>query len=186
MDFEVAWLIILAANLVVWVLVGRCDRLRYFLDRATWFPRHVLSRPSKQQSLVGDRIKDSLSRMLRRDDEDFSGFAPPRVTRSIISAILLAENVIALSANGSDDAWKRFSARSGQLACLNALPLVLLAFPSACLTLLVRQARPQVLWAHHLYSWIVWAELLAHALMESMTLPSGSKCAVLRGRALAG
>lgn len=182
MEFFLIWIIIQALNIVVWALSVRVPSLRLLLDRTVRFWNFTSPADENEnartghahQEVTGERAtlfdyvslkwRGYISTLRSRDMKNLSGFAPPRAMRTIIAVILVVENILGLTIFSQDEPLRKLFQRSGQLACLNLLPLTLLSCP-ALLEHLLRQTSPQTAWAHHLYGWIVWYEALLHVLL---------------------
>ncbi len=155
MDFWLAWLLVLVADFLVWLLCARYHGLRLVIDQHFHLPRPSAGR--KQLVRLLDGLDD--------DRLDLAGFSPPRVTRFAIGTVVVLQNIAAVALAGRQGSIQVARRRLGQLACVNTLALPLLAFAEMGLGDLVRQCAPQVRWAHHLFGWIVWYEALLHMLL---------------------
>lgn len=182
MEFLFIWIIIQVLNIVVWVLFIRVPTLRLLLDRTVRFwnftsptDKSETSRAKQTHQGVTDeratlfdyvnlKWRRYISTLRSRDMRNLSGFAPPRAMRTIITVILVIQNVIGLTIFSQNEPLRKIFRQSGQLACLNLLPLTLLSCPPL-LEQLLGQTSPQTAWAHHLYGWIVWYETLLHVLL---------------------
>ncbi|KAM3447659.1 hypothetical protein MY3296_008504 [Beauveria thailandica] len=166
MEFVLIWLIVQLLNLTVWLCFARLAVLRLLLDgtiqvRREWRSFHT---SKTALSFIYHKCTSFLEEMHTLDKADISGFAPPRVLRAFVGSILAAQNVLALAILSDTHALLR---RSGQLACMNFICLVLLACPDL-IEIIARQTTPQTTWAHHFYGWIMWYEVLIHALAYAM------------------
>jgi hypothetical protein len=108
------------------------------------------------------------------DDKNMTGFNPARALRALIVICIAAQNVAAMSFIGNDGVREAFR-RSGKLACANMLPLALLAVPDLGIARLVRQPSPQIVWAHTLFGWVIWYEVLFHVGLSAFYLSSPRK-----------
>ncbi|OAA34399.1 hypothetical protein ISF_10013 [Cordyceps fumosorosea ARSEF 2679] len=173
MEFVLIWLIVQLLNLALWLCFARLPVLRLLLDRTIQVRLKRRSPRNGKTALshIHDKCTLLLENMHTLDKADISGFAPPRVLRALVGSILVAQNVLALSILSDTHALLR---RSGQLACINLICLVLVACPDV-MEIIARQTTPQTTWAHHLYGWIVWYEVLIHVLAYAMLSVNISK-----------
>ena len=174
MDFIFVWIIVQLANLVVWVLAARLALVRYHIDRHIYIPQ---CESSKYETTLCRTYKKFVSSLLEEDNTNVGGFAPPRALRTLLVAIFAIQNILGLVTIDQASPLQELLRRSGQMACVNLVPLVILGFPAAGLEVLVRQTSPQTAWAHHAYGWIVWYEALLHFLTHALLSPSiGESC----------
>lgn len=171
MDFFIIWLLVLCANLIVWIIWSRCNRLRDYLDHIVVIRRSTRKESCSSRPLlsIGGLISNFVFRPVRsrlislylEDDKNVTGFNPARTLRTLIIIGIAAQNVAAMAIIRDNGVREAFS-RSGKLACANMLPLVLLAFPDLGIARLVGQPSPQIVWAHTFLGWIIWYEVLLH------------------------
>lgn len=189
MWFAVIWLVILAADLLFWAAYTRCCQLHLLSLRLPLLRRPLVvvtvQRPSKNQSQqsgpseqtdaakedeektskpfeLPPDVQQRVARMLATGAVDVAGLDPPPPIKRVVTAILLVQNAIAIGTVPLDGASKAVCERAGQLAFLNTLPLVLLAFPDLALAKLVRQGAPEITWAHRVFGWLVWLNTVVH------------------------
>jgi hypothetical protein len=123
--------------------------------------------------MIEYNLKKSHTALLEADDEDQSGFAPPRITRALISILIAIQNLIALGyASRADEPIREVVLCSGKLALANLFPLFLFGSHEIILVKVLRHSRQQVLWAHNLFAWIVLLESVIHVGL-SLFLTSG-------------
>lgn len=190
------WLIIIFINTVTGLLLSRLHGLRIYVDKIN-IPRGELSvkevKEPNNERLHSDRkspqdqgtisillmswieqckqsIRSHHAALLESDNINYSGFAPPRVTRLLISTVIIIENLVAiLQANKDELPLKSISYRAGQLSLLNMLPLLISVAPDVLLVHTLRHSRQQTLWLHELYAWLIWYEVVLHVWLSLFT-----------------
>ncbi|KAL7903908.1 hypothetical protein GGI35DRAFT_250745 [Trichoderma velutinum] len=194
MDFFIVWVLILCANLAAWTILSRCYSLRQVLARLvivkrtspsdddSSLPRSVAAEISH---LTFGRVKSWLLSLYDEDDLNVTGFHPARVLRFIITIWVISQNALALAII-RDGGVREALRRSGQLACANLLPLALLAFPNLGIARLVSQPGPQIVWAHAVFGWMIWYEVLVHVGLSFFYLSGPQTTALLVGGGFAG
>ncbi|RFU75550.1 hypothetical protein TARUN_6695 [Trichoderma arundinaceum] len=133
-------------------------------------------------------MRSWLTSFYAEDDERITGFNPPRILRAFVGLLVVIQNAAAMATarGGGASVLEETLHRSGKLACVNILPLALLAFPSLGLVRLVAQPSPQIVWAHALFGWIIWYEALLHVGLSVFFLSRPQAIAVLVGGGVAG
>ncbi|KAH7120067.1 hypothetical protein B0J13DRAFT_629340 [Dactylonectria estremocensis] len=165
MAFLLWWFFVSALDLTVWVASRRIHLFRRRIDAIS------LRRPSDEPShssspfSVLKRPKEHYAKLLADDDRNISGFAPPRVTRSIIATLVLVQNLIAVltAIVPSGRSLDRVCTRAGELALGNLILLIMLMFSGWALNSLVSQSEVQLMWIHGFLGWLVWYEALLHS-----------------------
>ncbi|KAH7208452.1 uncharacterized protein BKA55DRAFT_628411 [Fusarium redolens] len=89
-------------------------------------------------------IRSHHAALLESDNINYSGFAPPRVTRLLISNVIIIENLIA----------------------------ILQANKDVLLVHILRHSRQQTSWLHELYAWLVCSLMVTPVERKSMDSPS--------------
>ncbi|KAI3573357.1 hypothetical protein IWW34DRAFT_887782 [Fusarium oxysporum f. sp. albedinis] len=91
-------------------------------------------------------IRSHHAALLESDNINYSGFAPPRVTRLLISTVIIIENLVAiLQANKA---------------------------PDVLLVHTLRHSRQQTLWLHELYAWLICSLMVTPFERKPMNSPS--------------
>lgn len=174
MWFVLLWLAVLVVDLLVWVVLTRSlgallVGYRLFPSRRSWIFRN--GRPELPSTTVPDDVKEALS----KDNTHFGLVPPPPNVRKTISVLVLLENVLAIGIVGGTDAAQTICRRSGQLAVVNTVPLVLLAFPDLVLGRMVKQHTHAIIWAHHVFGWLIWLNTLVHVALSNVLLTGSSE-----------
>lgn len=160
MWFALMWMAILAVDLLVWALFTQCPRFHLQSYRFSYLRRPLII------SVDGEgKRKEVLDRAVRAiipKKVEIGGLTPPSNIRTIIAAVILLQNSLAMGIVDSENAAQTICRLSGQLALVNTIPLVLLAFPDLVLGRLVSQCGPEIIWAHHLFGWLVWLDAVVH------------------------
>ena len=177
MKFVWVWLLILTFNLISALLLSRLRLLRQLVDsvalprpktpidresvKKTAWPRTY--RPSAWVAYGKAKGKIYYYSLLISDDNNYSGFVPPRVTRLLISSVITVQNLIAIfhAARGNNSTYN-ISIRTGQLIIINMFPFLLSVAPDTVLVHLLRHSQQQVLWVHVFYGWLIWYEIVLH------------------------
>lgn len=173
MWFALIWLTVLAVDLSIWVLVTRFPNLHLQSYRHPFFHRPLIIARHDE-----DKEQEVLKRawtLLPSEAVEMGGLTPPSNVRKTLSLVIFLQNFMALITVGSGNVIRDVSRRSGQLALLNTIPLVLLAYPDLALAQVVNQSGPEIIWAHHLMGWVVWLELVAHAGLATVAPVHSSK-----------
>ncbi|KAL7940101.1 hypothetical protein V8C42DRAFT_338586 [Trichoderma barbatum] len=207
MDFSVVWILVLCANLGVWVIFSRScwfkQRLEHLIlvgrlsDGDSPSPTLTLSTSKalfpwlaaivgQIRSLLIAPLRLRLASFYVKDDEQITGFNPPRVLRTFVGLLIVIQNVIAMTAvQGRGAIMSEALHLSGKLACANILPFALLAFPSLELVRLVAQPSPQIIWVHSLFGWVIWYEALLHVGISVFFLSRPQAVYILAGGSVA-
>ncbi|KAI3568008.1 hypothetical protein IWW34DRAFT_812172 [Fusarium oxysporum f. sp. albedinis] len=157
----------------VWILCSRVPKLRLALVDKINIRRAKEKKADSLCQMIEYNVKKSYTALLEADDSDQSGFAPPRITRALISILIAIQNLIALGhASRADEPIRGVVLCSGKLALTNLLPLFLFGSHEIILVKVLRHSRQQVLWAHSLFAWIVLLETVIHVGL-SLFLTSG-------------
>lgn len=176
MRFLLTWVTIEACCALAWTIVATRDEIRFHVDRAIHFTRS--SSPSEKTSdpigYLWTLREDAISKALQKDDEDVTGFAPPRALRLLIASAIVFKEFVYIATSLHGQVVSSATERLGQLACLNILPLIILGFPSAVANHVMQQSSPHLAWAHHLYGWMIWFEGLLHGLSHLLLSSSNN------------
>jgi hypothetical protein len=157
----------------VWILCSRVPKLRLALVDKINIRRAEETKADSLCQMIEYNVKKSYTALLEADDSDQSGFAPPRITRALISILIAIQNLIVLGhASRADEPIRGVVLCSGKLALTNLFPLFLFGSHEIILVKVLRHSRQQVLWAHGLFVWIALLETVIHVGL-SLFLTSG-------------
>ena len=198
MFFVLVWVAILTADLLVWALLRRNYWLHLQTYRLSFLRRClVFDSPSAKPSCAGSsnshdshdssthdvlppkKVPERVQRMLVMEDDEATDLEPSSRVRMTVSFIVLLQNSLAICIVGGDNAVQDVCKRAGQLAFVNTIPLVLLAFPDIALSKVTRQCSPEITWAHHLFGWLVWLNALVHVGLSNFTMAEPGKSILL-------
>lgn len=187
MWFALIWTAILVIDLLLWALFSRLHQIHLQGYRLPYMRRSLIMLRKPRRQRCEDKtmppekddnvseIPSQVQKTLSISNTGIGDWGPPSAIRNIVTLAVLVQNALAICIMPSQNAIRSACTRSGQLAIISAIPLVLLAFPDIALGRVVRQDGPEMTWAHHLFGWLVWLNTVVHVGLSNATSAESRK-----------
>ena len=148
--YAITWL----ALTFIWVVAARISQIRCAIvcHLSSWI------------------LPDAIAYLLEGDVHDISGFEPSIRIRLVVVIALISSNILALSVHVNSAQILDLLSRSGQLAVFNLVPLFLVCYRHSVLVWATKTCKPEILWIHYIFGWIVLAEVTLHIILWIMSL----------------
>ncbi len=152
--YAITWL----ALIFIWIAAARITRIRCLVacNLSSWM------------------LPDAIVHLLEGDVHDISGFEPAIHIRLVVILVLISSNILAFSFYAEKARIFGLMSRSGQLAVFNLLPLFLLCYRRSVLVWATKTCKPEILWVHYTFGWIVLTEVALHIILWVMSLSSAA------------